>query len=220
MRLIPVVDGRPRHVHAPAARLRHATVTVESTPAAATDSGRRVERGEATARRLVRAVLRGRARAATRCSRRSSATIATTTSCRTRSAPSTSPPSRALQCNAISTRSARSTRSSLAAADRISYDIFLSERLRSSARRIAFRCELLPINQAGSLLTLMPSLGFGHECAAVCHGRRITSAGSARLDGLGRLDGPGDRQHARRRAPPASCSRDRSWRKCCRSSTR
>ncbi|HWJ07024.1 MAG TPA: DUF885 domain-containing protein [Steroidobacteraceae bacterium] len=50
--------------------------------------------------------------------------------------------------------------SGLAPADRISYDIFLSERERE-VRAERFPAELLPLNQAGSLLTLMPALGAG-----------------------------------------------------------
>jgi uncharacterized protein (DUF885 family) len=48
----------------------------------------------------------------------------------------------------------------LSPADRISYDIFVRERQRE---RIAerFPSHLLPINQAGSLITFMPSLGSG-----------------------------------------------------------
>ena len=49
---------------------------------------------------------------------------------------------------------------SLAPADRISYDIFLYERERE-ARGERFPFHLLPINQAGSLLTVMPALGSG-----------------------------------------------------------
>ena len=48
----------------------------------------------------------------------------------------------------------------LAPADRISYDIFLYERERD-ARSERFPFQLLPINQAGSLLTVMPALGSG-----------------------------------------------------------
>jgi uncharacterized protein (DUF885 family) len=48
----------------------------------------------------------------------------------------------------------------LAPADRISYDIFLYERERE-ARSERFPFQLLPINQAGSLLTVMPALGSG-----------------------------------------------------------
>ncbi len=48
----------------------------------------------------------------------------------------------------------------LAPADRISYDIFLYERERE-ARGERFPFQLLPINQAGSLLTVMPALGSG-----------------------------------------------------------
>jgi len=48
----------------------------------------------------------------------------------------------------------------LSAADRISYDIFRRERERErNAER--FPSHLLPLNQAGSLLTLMPALGVG-----------------------------------------------------------
>jgi uncharacterized protein (DUF885 family) len=50
--------------------------------------------------------------------------------------------------------------SGLAPADRISYDIFLAERERE-LRAERFPSELLPLNQAGSLLTLMPALGAG-----------------------------------------------------------
>jgi uncharacterized protein (DUF885 family) len=50
--------------------------------------------------------------------------------------------------------------SGLAPADRISYDIFLYERERD-VRSERFPAELLPLNQAGSLLTLMPALGAG-----------------------------------------------------------
>jgi uncharacterized protein (DUF885 family) len=48
----------------------------------------------------------------------------------------------------------------LSPADRISYDIFLYERERE-ARGERFPSHLLPVNQAGSLLTLMPVLGSG-----------------------------------------------------------
>ncbi|MDH4104579.1 MAG: DUF885 domain-containing protein [Gammaproteobacteria bacterium] len=48
----------------------------------------------------------------------------------------------------------------LAPADRISYDIFLYERERE-ARGDRFPFHLLPLNQAGSLLTMMPALGSG-----------------------------------------------------------
>ena len=48
----------------------------------------------------------------------------------------------------------------LSPADRISYDIFLYERERE-ARGERFPFHLLPINQAGSLLTVMPALGSG-----------------------------------------------------------
>jgi uncharacterized protein (DUF885 family) len=48
----------------------------------------------------------------------------------------------------------------LAPADRISYDIFLYERERE-ARGERFPFHQLPINQAGSLLTVMPALGSG-----------------------------------------------------------
>src|SRR5512137_1270895 len=50
--------------------------------------------------------------------------------------------------------------SSLSPAERTSYDIFLRERLRARAAE-RFPDHLLPLNQAGSLLTLMPSLGSG-----------------------------------------------------------
>ncbi|MGB7905378.1 MAG: DUF885 domain-containing protein, partial [Steroidobacteraceae bacterium] len=49
---------------------------------------------------------------------------------------------------------------SLSPADRISYDIFRYERERE-ARGERFPFHLLPINQAGSLLTVMPALGSG-----------------------------------------------------------
>jgi uncharacterized protein (DUF885 family) len=45
-------------------------------------------------------------------------------------------------------------------ADRISYEIFVGERERD-LRAERFPTELLPINQAGSLLTVMPALGAG-----------------------------------------------------------
>src|SRR5512137_251578 len=48
----------------------------------------------------------------------------------------------------------------LSPADRISYDIFLYEREREE-RGERFPLQLLPINQAGSLLTVMPALGSG-----------------------------------------------------------
>ncbi|HEX6572988.1 MAG TPA: DUF885 domain-containing protein [Steroidobacteraceae bacterium] len=50
--------------------------------------------------------------------------------------------------------------SALAPADRISYDIFVHEREREQ-RAERFPSELLPLNQAGGLLTLMPALGSG-----------------------------------------------------------
>ena len=48
----------------------------------------------------------------------------------------------------------------LAPTDRISYDIFLRERERE-LRAERFPAELLPLNQAGSLLTITPALGSG-----------------------------------------------------------
>jgi uncharacterized protein (DUF885 family) len=48
----------------------------------------------------------------------------------------------------------------LSPAERISYDIFVREREREQAAE-RFPSYLLPINQAGSLLTLMPALGSG-----------------------------------------------------------
>jgi uncharacterized protein (DUF885 family) len=48
----------------------------------------------------------------------------------------------------------------LSQADRTSYDIFIRERLRTRAAQ-QFPDYLLPLNQAGSLLTLMPALGSG-----------------------------------------------------------
>jgi uncharacterized protein (DUF885 family) len=48
----------------------------------------------------------------------------------------------------------------LSPADRISYDIFVRERARALESE-RFPDELLPINQAGSLLTRMPALGSG-----------------------------------------------------------
>ena len=48
----------------------------------------------------------------------------------------------------------------LSPADRISYDIFLRERARAQAAQ-RFPEHLLPVNQAGGLLTLMPALGSG-----------------------------------------------------------
>ena len=50
----------------------------------------------------------------------------------------------------------------LSPADRISYDIFLYERERE-ARGERFPFQLLPINQAGGLLTAMPALGSGNN---------------------------------------------------------
>ena len=50
----------------------------------------------------------------------------------------------------------------LAPTDRISYDIFLRERERE-LRAERFPAELLPLNQAGSLLTIMPALGSGEN---------------------------------------------------------
>ena len=48
----------------------------------------------------------------------------------------------------------------LAPGDRISYDVFLSERLRAIAAE-RFPSELLPIDQIGSLINVMPTLGSG-----------------------------------------------------------
>jgi uncharacterized protein (DUF885 family) len=48
----------------------------------------------------------------------------------------------------------------LSPADRISYDIFVRERERERAAE-RFPSHLLPINQAGSMVTFMPSLGSG-----------------------------------------------------------
>ena len=48
----------------------------------------------------------------------------------------------------------------LSPADRISYDIFIRERERERAAE-RFPSHLLPINQAGSMITFMPSLGSG-----------------------------------------------------------
>lgn len=50
----------------------------------------------------------------------------------------------------------------LAPADRISYDIFVRERERERAAE-RFPSHLLPINQAGSIITFMPSLGSGQN---------------------------------------------------------
>jgi len=50
----------------------------------------------------------------------------------------------------------------LSPADRISYDIFVRERQRERAAE-RFPDYLLPINQAGSLITFMPSLGSGRN---------------------------------------------------------
>ena len=50
----------------------------------------------------------------------------------------------------------------LSPADRISYDIFVRERERERAAE-RFPSHLLPINQAGSLITFMPSLGSGRN---------------------------------------------------------
>ena len=50
----------------------------------------------------------------------------------------------------------------LSPADRISYDIFVGERERERASQ-RFPSHLLPINQARSLLTLMPALGSGRN---------------------------------------------------------
>jgi uncharacterized protein (DUF885 family) len=50
----------------------------------------------------------------------------------------------------------------LSAADRTSYDIFVRERLRLRAAE-RFPEHLLPINQAGSMITFMPSLGSGRN---------------------------------------------------------
>ena len=66
----------------------------------------------------------------------------------------------------------------LAPAERISYDIFLSERLRSVAS------DRFPIGTAAYQPDGQPAdpdafAGFGHECAAFCYGRRITSTGWA-----------------------------------------
>lgn len=51
---------------------------------------------------------------------------------------------------------------SLSPADRISYDIFVRERERTRAAE-RFPDHLLPINQAGSLITFMPALGSGQN---------------------------------------------------------
>jgi uncharacterized protein (DUF885 family) len=51
---------------------------------------------------------------------------------------------------------------SLSAADRISYDIFVRERERMCAAE-RFPDHLLPIDQAGSLITFMPALGSGRN---------------------------------------------------------
>jgi uncharacterized protein (DUF885 family) len=50
----------------------------------------------------------------------------------------------------------------LSSGDRISYDIFVRERTRALESE-RFADELLPINQAGSLLTRMPALGSGNN---------------------------------------------------------
>lgn len=50
----------------------------------------------------------------------------------------------------------------LSPADRISYDIFVRERERERAAE-RFPGHLLPINQAGSMITFMPSLGSGRN---------------------------------------------------------
>ena len=85
--------------------------------------------------------------------------IATTTGCPTRSVRSTSRQSRALNRKYLDAIRAIDP-SALEPADRISYDIFVHEREREQ-RAERFPAELLPLNQAGGLLTLMPALGSG-----------------------------------------------------------
>ena len=70
----------------------------------------------------------------------------------------------------------------LAPAHRISYDIFLRERERE-ARAERFPFELLPINQAGSLLTVMPALGAGSNAQPFATAKDYENW-LRRLDGL------------------------------------
>ena len=72
--------------------------------------------------------------------------------------------------------------SELTPADRISYDIFLNERERE-ARAGRFPFELLPLNQAGGLLNVMPALGSGTN-AQPFRSARDYEEWLARLDGL------------------------------------
>ena len=72
--------------------------------------------------------------------------------------------------------------SGLAPADRISYDIFLNERERE-ARAGRFPFELLPLNQAGGLLNVMPALGSGTN-AQPFRSAQDYEEWLARLDGL------------------------------------
>ena len=95
----------------------------------------------------------------------------------------------------------------LSPADRISLEIFVHERQRMrEAER--FPSYLLPLNQAGSLLTTMPALGSGTN-AQPFETTEDYENWLKRLDGMVGVDGPGHRQHARGHGPRAWCSRVR-----------
>ena len=64
----------------------------------------------------------------------------------------------------------------LSPADRISYEIFVRERLRARAAE-QFPDYLLPLNQAGSLLTLMPALGSGTNAQPFGDGGGLRATG-------------------------------------------
>ncbi len=84
----------------------------------------------------------------------------------------------------------------LGPADRISYEMFVYERERE-VRGERFPQELLPINQAGSLLTLMPALGSGTNAQPF---KTVQDYDNwLKRSTACRVDGPGDREHARGR---------------------
>ena len=85
----------------------------------------------------------------------------------------------------------------LSGEDRISYEIFLRERMRQRESE-RFPGYLLPLAQTGGLPTMMPALGSGTNAqpfVTVADYENWLEAPRR----LRRVHGPGDRQHARRR---------------------
>ena len=131
--------------------------------------------------------------------RRTSATTATTTSCRTTIGPEYRAETQGAERSLPRRGAGRSTPARLSPADRISYDIFVRERERTRAAE-RFPEHLLPINQARQPAHRDAGTGLGHERPAVRHRAGLRELAEAPRR-HGRVDGPGHRQHARRRGP-------------------